>query len=196
MADLNRPAYRPEFWEQIKENDYDGDYDMLDPSTVCMPQGLPRISAPSAIVQVPDQNLIIFRYQTATTGGRSEARFIYTDGRPHNVANVTMETWYGDSVGHWEGDTLVIESIGFTDQSWLSKSGSIHGTGMKVTERLSRASNTFTWTATVDDPEYLLQPWTTTPVVRTLNTDPNGFLPEDLPCSTQDSLHIVGHERT
>jgi hypothetical protein len=196
MADLNRPVYWPQHWETIKENDYDGDVAMLDPSTQCLPQGLPRISAPSAIVQVPDQNLIIFRYQTTTTGGRSEARFIPTDGRQHTLANVTMETWYGDSVGHWEGDTLVIETIGFTDQSWLSKSGYIHGTQMKVTERLTRSADTFTWTATVEDPEYLQQPWTITPVTRTLNTDPIGFLPEDLPCSTEYSLHIVGHQRT
>jgi hypothetical protein len=196
LADQNKPIYKPQFWEQIKDNDYNGDFEPLDPSNWCMPQGLPRIGAPSAIVQIPDQKLIILRYQTTTNGGRSEARFVPTDGRPHNLANVTNETYYGDAVGHWEGDTLVIETVGFTDQTWLHKSGYVHGTSMKVTERLTRAGNTFTWTATVEDPEYLQAPWLMTPVVRTLNTDPNGFLPEDLPCSTQNSLHIVSHERT
>ena len=195
-ADMNKPAYKPEFWDVVKENDYDGDVERLDPSNWCLPQGLPRIGAPSQIVQVPQQNLIIFHYKTTTNGGRSEARFIPIDGRAHNPANVVLESWYGDSVGHWEGDTLVIESIGFTDQSWLTKSGYPHGTHMKVTELLTRTADTFTWTATVEDPEYLEEPWMMTPVTRTFNPDPDAFLPEDLPCSTEIDQHIVSHTRT
>ena len=198
MATLNKPVYKPQYWDQIKENDYDGDYgNGLDPRDSCFPEGLPRIGAPSAIVQVPDQNLIVFRYATGFDG-RSETRFIPTDGRPHNAANVAAETWYGDSVGHWDGDTLVIDTIGFTDQSWLHKNGYIHGFNMDVVEKIVRKGNQFTLTATVTDPDYLQSPWTMDPVVKNLNTAPNGYLAEDLPCSVDGARadHVVDHTRS
>jgi hypothetical protein len=202
MATLNKPVYKPEYWEQIKENDYDGDFgDGLDPRDSCFPEGLPRIGAPSAIIQVPDLNLIVFKYATGFDG-RSESRIIPTDGRPHNAANVQAETWYGDSVGHWEGDTLVIDTIGFTDQSWLHKNGYIHGFNMDVVEKITRGANgnpnQFTWTATVTDPEYMQQPWTMDPIVKTLNVAPNGYLAEDLPCSVDGARadHVISHTRS
>ena len=79
-----------------------------------------------------------------------------------------------------EIDALVIETIGFTDQSWLLKSGYMHGFGMKVTERLTRPTfNTMRWEATVEDPEYLAQPfWTSTHFKK--QNDASGWKPT--PC--------------
>ena len=102
----------------------------------------------------------------------------------------------GDSVGHWEGDTLVIESVGFTDASWLHKNGYIHGFNMKVTERLSRRGNLLTWEATVEDPDYLPEPWSVTPVTRFLNSSPTAQLVESLPCLEIDRDHETSHMRT
>ena len=192
LVDTNLPVYLPKWWEKVKNNDYDGNW--LDPRQQCMPEGLPRIGAPAYILNVPEQHMIAFRYNTGFDG-RTEARFIPTDGRPHNANLSLAETWYGDSVGHWEGDTLVIETIGFTDQSWLHKSGYVHGFKMKVTERITRPTfNTLRWEATVEDPEYLAQPWVMNPVVRNLNTDPTRVLGEDLPCLNFEP--IVSHTRS
>src|SRR6185503_8853266 len=142
--------------------DYEGNWE--DPRHQCMPEGLPRIGAPAYILHVPEQNMIVFRYNTGFVG-RTEARFIPTDGRPHNVAMVASESWYGYSVGHWEGDTLIIETIGFTNRSWLHKSGYIHGYDMQVVERITRPTfNQLRWEATVIDHEYLYEPWTMDPI--------------------------------
>ena len=84
----------------------------------------------------------------------------------------------------------------FRSESWLHKNGYFHGFQMKVTERLTRTGNQLRWEATVEDPEFLQEPWTMNPVVRNLNTNPNGFLPEDLPCSERDSEHIVSRARS
>jgi hypothetical protein len=192
LLDPNKPQYLPQWWETVKDNDYNGNW--LDPRHKCMPEGLPRIGAPSEILHFPERNLVLFRYNTGFDG-RSEHRLIYTDGRQHNPLLVAAEGWYGSSVGHWEGDTLVIETIGFTDGSWLHKSGYIHGFNMKVTERITRpAFNQLRWQATVEDPEYLYEPWTMNPVVRTLNVRPGAVLGEDLPC--WDFEVIISHTRS
>jgi hypothetical protein len=192
LTDVNLPVYLPKWWETIKNNDYDGNW--LDPRMSCMPEGLPRIGAPAYILNVPDQHMIAFRYNTGFDG-RTEARFIPTDGRPHNANLSKSESWYGDSVGHWEGDTLVIETIGLTDQSWMHKSGYIHGFKTKITERITRPTfNTLRWEATVEDPDYLAQPWVMNPVVRNLNVDPTRVLGEDVPCLNFEP--IVSHTRS
>jgi hypothetical protein len=121
---------------------------------------------------------------------------IPTDGRNHNVTNVAAETWNGDPVGHWEGETLVIETIGFTDASWLSKSGFIHGFQMKVTEKITRTGNAITYTQVVEDPEYFAAPWTPNAVTRNLVLDPNATLYEPLPCDDIDRLHTTSHTRS
>jgi hypothetical protein len=94
----------------------------------------------------------------------------------------------GSSRARWEGHTLVIESIGFSDETWLHKNGYIHGFNMKVTEKLTRRGNLLIWEATVEDPEFLEQPWVMTPMIRQLNTDPNAFLPEALPCLEREPM--------
>jgi hypothetical protein len=125
-----------------------------------------------------------------------EIRMIPTDGRNHNVTNVAAETWNGDAVGHWEGDTLVIETIGFTDASWLSKSGFIHGFQLKVTEKITRTGNAISYSQVVEDPEYFAAPWTPNPVTRNLVLDPNATLYEPLPCDDIDRLHTTSHTRS
>ncbi len=188
----NLPVYLPKWWDTIKNNDYDGNW--LDPRHRCMPEGLPRIGAPQYILLGSDQKTIVMGYNTGFTG-RNEVRIFPIDGRPHNANLAKAETWYGDSVGHWEGDTLVVETIGFTDQSWLHKSGYAHGFNMKVTERITRPTpTTLRWEATVEDPDYLAQPWVMPPVVRNLNLDPTRVRGEDLPC--WDFEPLVSHTRS
>jgi hypothetical protein len=65
---------------------------------------------------------------------------------------------------------------------------------MHVVERFKRDGNTLTWTVTVEDPDYLLEPWTSTPRVALLNPDPKAMLPESQPCSERDLAHTVTKE--
>ena len=191
MAAGNKPIYRPEHWETIRSNDYWGNW--LDPELFCLPDGVPKVGAPAQIFQTADTIMLIYQ---GGFNGSNDVRIIPTDGRPHNVARVRAETWNGTGVGNWEGDTLVIETIGFTDESWLHKSGYIHGYNMRVVETLKRDGNRLTWQATVYDDEYLQEPWVLNPVNRNLNTNPDALLAEDLPCDERDVEHIVSHTRS
>ena len=132
----------------------------------------------------------------AASPGRTRSESSRPTAVPITRARVTQETWKGDAVGRWEGDTLVIETIGFTDESWLHKSGYFHSFKLKVIERLTRTGNTLRWEATVEDPEVLLEPWTINPMTRVLDTRPNAFVAEDLPCEERDLKHMVSKVRS
>jgi len=182
----NLPLYKPEFWEKVQDLDVNGNF--KDPEIKCYPEGLPRIGPPSKVVQTPTE--IIFLYQSHNT-----FRVIPTDGRAHDPIRSQDLTYYGDSVGTWEGDTLVIDSVGFTDESWLAWPGYFHTNNMRVVERVRREGNTLIWQATVHDPEVLAEPWAMSPVRRTLNPNPKALLVEDLPCEDRDQEHIATRER-
>jgi hypothetical protein len=191
LGDRNKPLYKPEFWARVRENDADGNE--LDPEFKCRLYGVPRLGAPSQIVQTKGQIVLLYAGGFA---GQNTFRVVPTDGRPHNPARVLQETWKGDPVGHWEGETLVIDTIGFTDESWLHKSGYFHGFKLHVIERLTREGNRLRWEATVDDPEVLLEPWTMNPIIRVLDPKPDAFVPEDLPCEERDLQHFKSKVRS
>jgi hypothetical protein len=186
----NRPLYKPEYWDQVTDNEYQGNFE--DPVDSCLPVGVPRLAIPAQIIKVEGQPAYALMYQTGFTGygGSYESwdvtRWVWADGRPHNVNYAASETAMGDSTAHWEGDTLVVESVGFTDDTWLHKNGWIHGFDMKVTERLTRVGNELVWEATVDDPQYFQQPWKLTPVVAVLGPNQNGILGESQPCEVRE----------
>jgi hypothetical protein len=191
LGDRNKPLYKPEFWAKVRENDAHGNE--LDPEFKCRPYGVPRMGAPSQIVQTKDQVVLLYAGGFA---GQNTFRVVPTDGRPHNQARVLQETWKGDAVGRWEADTLVIDTIGFTDESWLHKSGYFHSFKLHVIERLTRTGNTLRWEATVEDPEVLIEPWKMNPITRVLDPRPNAFVPEDLPCEERDLQHMVTKVRS
>ena len=88
-------------------------------------------------------------------------QLVPTDGRPHR--DVVPPSWRGDAVGHWEGDTFVVETRNFTDDTWIWAEGrvSIHSDAMRVVERYRRIdADTLVIDATVHDPEVLKEPWT------------------------------------
>src|SRR5437660_352922 len=100
-----------------------------------------------------------------------------------------------NQIANWEGDTLVVDTWGFNSNTWFDQLGGyFHSENMHVIERFHRDGNTLTWTATVDDPDVLLEPWTTTPRVALLNPRPNAMLPESQPCSERDLSHVVTKE--
>lgn len=183
--DPNLPVYKPEAWERVEYLDVNGNAE--DPEIKCYPQGIPRIGPPSKIVQAPTE--VIFLYQKDNT-----FRLIPTDGRPHDPIRAKDLTLYGDAVGTWDGDTLVIDIVGFSDESWLAWPGYFHSNNMRIVERLRRDGNTLTWQVTVHD-DVLAQPWEMTPVRRTLNPNPKAVLTEDVRCEDRDLEHIATRER-
>jgi hypothetical protein len=189
----NRPLYKPEYWQRVK--DFDANSNEEDPSNNCMPAGVPRMGVPSYVAQTPKYLVFVYPGQGGLIATATSYRMIPTDGRKHTDIEQLDGTWNGESIGHWEGDTMVIDSIGFNSTSWFDQLGGyFHSENMHVIERLHRDGNTLTWTATVEDPDVLLEPWTTTPRVALLNPDAKAILPESLPCSERDFAHVVTKE--
>ena len=187
----NKPLYKPQFWEKVQK--LDQSENESDPSYGCAPGGVPRIGPPAKIVQTPKE--IVFLYVSPPAQGWGDAyRVIPTDGRAHTPLDQLDGTWNGESIGHWEGDTLVIDTIGFNDTSWLDIGGYFHSENMHVIERIRRDGDTLTWEATVEDPDVLLKPWVMNPRVQKLNPDPLARLQESLPCSERDLSHLVTKE--
>ena len=136
----NRPLYKPQNWDKVQQLDMWTNKE--DPVMTCQPLGNPRQGPPRRIVQ-SDKDIIFFYGQYADGGGgQGEYRIMPTDGRKHNPNDVTT-TYYGLTVGSWEGDTLVLDSVAFVDTTWLSRAGGfIHTSDMHVVEKLTRARAT------------------------------------------------------
>lgn len=157
-----------------------------DPEGKCLPPGVPRMMAtpfPFQIFQAPDRVIFLFE------GGAHVWRTIYTDGRAH--PKYPNPTYLGDSIGHWEGDTLVVDVVGFNDRSWLDQDGHPHTEALHVTERYTRTDGmTLHYEATIDDPKAYTKPWTTG---YTIPWAP-GIEPYEYICqeNNQDLPHLVG----
>ena len=190
-ADPNKPLYKPQFWEKVQKGDQNGNTD--DPSYGCMPGGVPRMGPPAQIVQTPTE-LVFLYVSPPAQGWGDQYRVIPTDGRAHTPLADLDGTWKGESIGHWEDDTLVVDTIGFNDSSWLEIGGYLHSENMHVIERLRREGDLLTWQATVEDPDVLIKPWTMNPRVLRINPDPKAMLAESLPCVERDLSHLVTKE--
>ena len=133
--------------------------DQFEPHTRCKASGASRqFSTPygTELVEILD----LQRIYIMDNGGPNSYRIIYMDGRPHPT-NLTP-TNYGHSVGRWEGDTLVVETVGFNEKFWIDRVGSPHTEKLKFTERFTRVNrNSMQYQATIDDPGAYTQPWTT-----------------------------------
>ncbi|MBI4886290.1 MAG: hypothetical protein HY824_04305 [Acidobacteria bacterium] len=181
----NPPLYKPEFWEKVHSLDENGNKE--DTTFSCFPAGVPRLGPPMRIVQTPTDIILMYR-------DRNMWRAIPTDGRPHDPVNSQDQTFNGDAVGRWEGDTLVIDVVGFNDVTWLGWPGWFHTNNMRVEERLRREGNTLHYEATVFDPDVLMEPWTMDPRALPLNTGGAPYL-EDPPCLDFDLSHMLTRER-
>lgn len=159
-----------------------------DPEGFCLPPGVPRMMYtpyPTEIFQMPDRILFIYE------GGAHVWRIIWMDGR--ELPKDPNPNFLGYSVGHWEGDTLVVNSLGFNTETWLDAAGHPHGEQMKVTEKYSRPDmNTLRLEATIDDPEFYTKPWT---VVTTATWRPGQELLEYICQENNRDLGHIGAER-
>ena len=134
-----------------------GTHSTNDPDANCTLSGVPRIDLgpqPFKILQSPDEVVIL--YEAFTT-----FRQVFTDGRP--LPAEPQPSWMGYSVGKWDGDTLVVESTGFNDRTWLDNAGTRHSEALHVTERFHRRdASHLDIQITIDDPKTLSRPKTYT----------------------------------
>lgn len=175
----DRPKYKPEWVAKVQE--LDQRQVEFDPVLRCRNPGLPRIGPPDKIVQRPGE--VVFLYDDVSG---SFWRIIPTDGRRHRED--VDESYLGNAIGRWEGDALVIETIGFNDDTWLTDDGAFHTRDLRVVERLTRSGDTMQWEATAHDPEVLAEPWVLRPRKMTLM---DAELQEPVPCVEQDLKHVV-----
>jgi hypothetical protein len=132
----------------LSERGYD------DPTAHCFPQGVPRsmyIPQGVELIQTPDYVVFLFE--------RTSWRIVPLDGRPHLPDS--MRLWQGDSVGHWEGDTLVVDTANLNGKTWLGEGGEVISYAAHVVERFTPvAPDTLSYEATISDPVVYTRPWT------------------------------------
>jgi len=149
---------RPEAAAELTRKRADGLGYKDGPPSHCMPLGIPGADilsySPFKIIQTP--GLIVMLYEIDNTH-----RQVYTDGR--KLPADPQPAWLGYSVGKWEGDTLVVDTAGFNDKSWLDAFGHPHSEALRVQERFHRRDfGHMDLSVTVDDPKAFTRPWKNT----------------------------------
>ena len=147
----NRLPYQP--WAQERRQQNRENRHSLDTEANCKMVGVPRITYmpyPFQIIQSPGQIVMIYEWV-------------------HSIRNIFMTgehpegpiQWYmGDSRGHWDGDTLVVDVVHFTDETWFDRSGNFHGESLHVVERYTPVGpDHLMYEVTVSDPEVFTEPW-------------------------------------
>lgn len=151
-------------WAEAKFKAANSVYRSSSPSTVlsdpifsCFPPGVPRIyllNFPVQIVQIPGQVIMLFEFDHFV-------RRIYTDGRGHDKDAGAL--WMGDSIGKWEGDTLVADTVSFNDKTTLDREGYPHSDALHLSERIRRTGHdSMVIDLTLDDPKAYTKPWSAT----------------------------------
>ncbi|HEY7335292.1 MAG TPA: hypothetical protein VH639_10430 [Bryobacteraceae bacterium] len=144
--------YQPEAAKKVLESYNNRNID--DPTARCLPAGIPRLHSlglfPMQIVQTPTQIVMLYEYTNVF-------RVIPLNAKhPDDI----VPTYMGDSVGRWEGDTLVVDMTGFNDRTWLAGAGTFHTEALHITERYKRVSkDRIDYEAAMDDPNVFTKPW-------------------------------------
>ena len=146
----NFPKYKQEFVAKVK--DLAERQVEVDTALQCQPPGVPRIGPPAKIVQTAQE--VLFLYDDVNG---SFFRIIPTDGRAHRKD--VPASYLGDAIGRYDGDTLVVETVSFNEETWLTDNGAFHSKDLKVVERLRRVGDTIQYEATAHDPAVLVEPW-------------------------------------
>jgi hypothetical protein len=148
--------YKPEAAERAKKmNDKD------DPTLKCTPTALGTLNVSMFDVGAVGQIVSSPKFVVMLTETFHGYRAVPTDGRPHRVD--VPPSYRGDSVGRWEGDTFVVDTKNFTDDTWMFAEGRVspHSDALRIVERYRRVDkNTLEIEATVEDPKMLTGPWT------------------------------------
>jgi hypothetical protein len=142
--------YKPEALNQKRENQEN--WLARDPEIKCYLPGVPRatyLPQPFRILQSASQIVIAYQYAGAV-------RNIYLK----DPGAAPVDSWMGQSFGHWQGDTLVVDVTGFNDQSWFDRAGNFHSDALHVLERYTRTSpDVISYEATIEDPKVFTRSW-------------------------------------
>lgn len=151
------PPYKADalkLWQEHKAN-----LAKVDPAQFCLPNGAVRMTnLPYKIVQTPKMVVLLSEGNT-----HSYRRFL--DGRPHNL-DLDPNSWTGDSIAHWDAETLVVDTVGFNDNTWLDDTGKPHSDELHVIEHYRRVdAGHLEIQYTLEDPKALTKPFTFTRVL-------------------------------
>jgi hypothetical protein len=153
-----RPSFQPWALEKIKSMT-PTELELSKSSVNCMPRGVPAIwlQNPYSTMLVHKPDMLVQLYEVL-----NNFRVIHTDGRP--LPKYPEPLFHGNSTARWEGDTLVVESAGFDERTYIMPNGWFHSDQLRVVERYSRPSmNYLIVEVTVDDPKVLTKPWKSAP---------------------------------
>jgi hypothetical protein len=183
-APTSMPDYKPQYKPEIAKLRVN--MAQTDPVFSCMPPGLPRVGEPSQIVQGTHELAILY-----SDPWGNFFRTVAIDGRGKAAVHRIDRSYFGDSYGHWEGDTLVVDTDNFNDDTWLGNGALIHSKELHVTERFTRKGNTLLYQVTVTDPIMFTKPWVMPAKRLELSHE---LVPEEAPCVEMDTAHLVGNE--
>jgi hypothetical protein len=152
-----------------------------DPLYHCDPVGIPRawwMAWPTQIVQTPTEVVLLFNMHQNYIEAYLNAKHPEHPGK----------NWFGDSVAHWDGNTLVIDTVGFNDRPWLDRPGHTHSDQMHLVERFTRIDHDHMLLEyTVDDPKAYTEPWGRE---KMFVLDPNGDFDEYI-CAPSDEQQVI-----
>ena len=173
-----KPPYKPEHVAKVK--DLDERQVQVDPAWYCQPPGVPRVGPPQKIVQTAKE--LVFLYDDLNGNFFRVVRM----NAPHRTD--IEASAHGDSVGRWEGDTLVVDVTNLDETTWLSDNGLFHSDKTHVIERLRREGDTLHYDVTVEDPVVFSEPWKQRSRDLKLMKD---YEIEEAPyCSERDASHL------
>jgi len=129
------------------------------PNAYCLPPGPSRaLTGPSPFMIVQGKDVISFNFEN-----HGVYRIIYLDGRPHPADIADYPQFMGHSTGKWEGDTLVVDTVGINERTWLDSYGLEHSDKLHLTERFQKIGpDTIKYSVTYEDPVFFTKPWTAT----------------------------------
>ena len=152
VVEGNEIPYQP--WALARQKENFARRATADPETKCYLPGVPRIMylpLPFQIVQVPAKMVMLFEYAHAI-------RHIHTNGNGHPPGHI--DWWLGDSRGRWEGDTFVVDSVDFNDETWFDRAGNFHSDELHVVERFTPSGpDHIAYEVTIEDPKVFTRPW-------------------------------------
>jgi hypothetical protein len=189
--DKNQPVYKPEYMAKVNAlaDEMYGGNSNDDPQHDCKPYGIPRAGIGGYIMHTPEAVAILYEAAPGPFW-----RLIYTDGRKHPENYDT--SYFGHSVGHWEGDTLVVDTIGLNDETWLAasqtgnlKHTTLHSDQLHTVERITRVGDVLTYQTTVEDPIMFQKPWVLEPRSARINRSDDYIQPQM--CKNNDKGHLM-----
>ena len=194
-----RPQYKPQFVAKQRELMYTAS--RIDPGIHCYPFGVPRIGAPSEIVQTP--TAMYFFYSGESDEDPTHTFRVIPIGGKHDPDRDPRPD--GDSIARWEGDTLIVDVVNLDPETWLDGDGDFHDENLHVVERFTRKGDTLEYDVIVEDPTLFTEAWR--PAYngigvlgrtgkRTLMKRPAGeHAKPDYACVERDREHKVNNDR-